>query len=560
MSKTYHWTLTEGGSWTTAGKWLLDPPETTGTLPGYGDYARIGELAAQITVTLSTTEYIRSLALGGTGALHPKLNIAGGHLYLANGPAGTITDSWSYAGGSFSGGGTIGLYNSGSLFVQGTVASGIGLTFDGTRDILYLGGTSYSHPDPGVFAGSITGFGGASEIVLNRVAFNHADTLSYSDGVLTVRYTPTGTDLLDLRINEPVGGFHLAQYASANHELDGKLAIIVCFAAGTRILTERGEVAVECLAEGDQVVTLDGGERRACPVRWLGRRRLNLSAHPNPESAAPVRIRAGAFAEAVPSRDLLVSPDHAILGDGKLIPAKLLVNGGSIVQELGHTEIEYFHVQLDRHAILFAEGLTAESYLDTGNRAFFANAGVAMMLHPEFTVNAALKCWESDSCAPLVVDEAAVEPIWRRLADRGIGKGYSLPRIETACSADLMLEANGHRFRPVHVIDGRHIFALPRAVIAVRLISRAASPSALRPWLDDRRQLGVMVDRVVVDGQTVAMDDARLADGWWHLEAQGRWTNGDALLLLPELATLLEVRVAATLPAYPVETTTRVAA
>ena len=38
--------------------------------------------------------------------------------------------------------------------------------------------------------------------------------------------------------------------------------------------------------------------------------------------------------------------------------------------------IEYFHVELDRHDVLFAEGLAAESYLDTGNRGLFANGGL----------------------------------------------------------------------------------------------------------------------------------------------------------------------------------------
>src|SRR5262249_32690104 len=145
----------------------------------------------------------------------------------------------------------------------------------------------------------------------------------------------------------------------------------VCVAAGTRILTAKGEVPVETLAEGDSVMTVVGDELIARPIRWVGRRRIDLNAHPRPTTVSPIRIRRDAFAQSVPHRDLLVSPDHGILVGRQLICARQLVNGTTIQQEMGHAVIEYFHVELDSHAILLAEGLTAESYLDTGNRGFF---------------------------------------------------------------------------------------------------------------------------------------------------------------------------------------------
>ena len=562
MSKTYYWKLTQvSGSWTTSSDWINDPAGTTGTLPHPGDFAEIGSLTGPTTVTLTSYVSFLALALGGSGGFFPTLDINGGYLALGDNPRGGIADSWSTSGGqNFTGGGTIALHNSGSMFVGGSVASGISVTFDGTPDVLYLEGTTYGVPNPGVFAGTINGFGGGGEIVLSRVPYNVHDTFTYSGGVLSI-FSPTHVDILNLSINLPASGFALVPFASGPPRFLGKLTIVVCFAAGTRILTDQGEVAVETLAEGDQVITLETGGRVPRPVRWLGRRRVNLASHPNPESAAPVRVRAGAFAPSMPTRDLLVSPDHAIFVDGKLIAARQLVNGGSIVQELAHAEIEYFHVELDRHAILFAEGLTAESYLDTGNRAFFANAGLAMVLHPEFTVNAALKCWASHACAPLAVSEAEVEPAWRRLAERSVALGHALPRIETAAAAELVLEAkSGRVIRAAQVVGGRHIFALPAGLDAVRLVSRAASPSALRPWLDDRRRLGVKVGRLVLDGMTVAADDATLAEGWWDVEADGRWTDGSGLLLLPASGTMLEVQVATTLPAYPVEVAERLAA
>ncbi len=148
-----------------------------------------------------------------------------------------------------------------------------------------------------------------------------------------------------------------------------------CFARGTRIRTATGEVAVEDLAEGDRVVLATGGE---AAITWIGRRRVHVGRHPEPASVGPVRIEAGALDGHLPHRALRVSPDHALLLDGVLVPAGLLVNAGNIVQETTLT-VEYFHVELARHAVLLAEGAAAETYLDTGNRGTFANAPIVAL-------------------------------------------------------------------------------------------------------------------------------------------------------------------------------------
>lgn len=139
-----------------------------------------------------------------------------------------------------------------------------------------------------------------------------------------------------------------------------------CFVSGTRILMERGEVAVEDLREGDRVVTVENEGQTVRQVRWIGHRQIDLAIHPDPEMMSPIRIRCDAIGENIPHRDLLVSADHAIFIDGKLIPARMLVNGTTIVKETCARKVHYFHIELDQHSVLFAEGLTAESYLDTG--------------------------------------------------------------------------------------------------------------------------------------------------------------------------------------------------
>jgi hypothetical protein len=186
-----------------------------------------------------------------------------------------------------------------------------------------------------------------------------------------------------------------------------------CFVEGTRIGTPDGPVAIEHLRIGDLVLTASGDAR---PVRWLGHRRVETGRHPRPIAVWPVRVRAGAFGEGQPLRDLWLSPDHAIAVDGVLIPVSALINGRTIVRE-PRDAVTYWHVELDTHDVVVAEGLACESYLDTGNRAAFDNAGATVQLFASFTRNAA-SVWEQDACAPLVRRGPILAAVRRRLAAR----------------------------------------------------------------------------------------------------------------------------------------------
>ena len=156
-----------------------------------------------------------------------------------------------------------------------------------------------------------------------------------------------------------------AQFASA----DGVATIdVACFLEGTRILTESGELAVERLQPGMRVVSL--AHKTLLPIAWLGHRRMR--------EAWPVRIAAHAFGPDHPYRDLWLSPDHAVFLDGVLIPVRYLVNGATIAHRR-RDNVCYYHVELAAHGILLAEGLPAESYLDTGNRVAFENQSVAVI-------------------------------------------------------------------------------------------------------------------------------------------------------------------------------------
>ena len=187
-------------------------------------------------------------------------------------------------------------------------------------------------------------------------------------------------------------------------------ASAACFAAGTGILTDKGERAIETIAVGDRVITHRGD---SVEVIWCGQRAVVPSHHPVPNDLHPLRIAAHAFAPGAPSRDLLVSPDHAIFADGVLIPASSLINDRTItLQAVGR--IVWHHIELTAHDIVMAANLPAESYLDTGNRSAFE--GQVMDMHPRFSGLDALEIWQRHACARQVRHGPELDRVRARLA------------------------------------------------------------------------------------------------------------------------------------------------
>ena len=154
-------------------------------------------------------------------------------------------------------------------------------------------------------------------------------------------------------------------------ELTNAESSATCYLPGTRITTPCGETAIEDLVIGDLVITVDGASE---PVRWIGRRHYSGPFVEGNHLMLPVCIKAGALANGVPRRDLRVSPGHAMFVDGQLVPAWRLVNGTSVTQADAVESVAYYHIELDRHAIILAEGAPAESFLNDGCRGQFHNA------------------------------------------------------------------------------------------------------------------------------------------------------------------------------------------
>jgi hypothetical protein len=144
-----------------------------------------------------------------------------------------------------------------------------------------------------------------------------------------------------------------------------------CFAKGTYILTQTGNVLIEALRAGDMVATLTGG---FAPVTWIGRRKIDFHTLSEAEALAnrPVFIPQSSLADQIPCCDLVLSRCHAVLCRG-LRPAGDLANGREIYMMNDIDDIIYYHLELDAFDFIVANGLAVESYRDAGNRHWFDN-------------------------------------------------------------------------------------------------------------------------------------------------------------------------------------------
>ena len=319
-----------------------------------------------------------------------------------------------------------------------------------------------------------------------------------------------------------------------------------CFTRGTLIMTRSGNVPVEELAIGDAVVTFSGAAR---PIRWIGRRAYHPRFIADNRKVLPIRIEAGVLAHGVPARDLLVSPEHALYLNGVLVPAALLANGATIMQVAAAEGLEYFHIELDEHDVIFAEGAPTETFVDCDNRNMFQNGREFAALYPGINP----PHWEF--CARRVEKGSAELAAIRRgvmARARLFGRFTSDP--------DLHLVVDGEIVRPQLIANRTtYRFAVPPEARSVSLASRSTVPCEVDPAAADERRLGVAVERIVLrDGAScreVTHNSPELGDGFHPDEGAYRWTNGGgrlpaALFSAFKAGLVIEVRLAETELSY----------
>jgi hypothetical protein len=169
-----------------------------------------------------------------------------------------------------------------------------------------------------------------------------------------------------------------------------------CFLKGTKIRTAEGERKIEDLAVGDLLPTMFGGLR---PIQWIGRYPIKRSDPTKPwvKDALPVRIARSALAPDVPHTDLYVTAAHCLLIDGVLVPAELLIDGTTITRDQRHAreydELEFLHVKLESHDVIYAEGVPAETLINVQESA--VNFADYLRRYGSAAI-------DEDRCAPLV--------------------------------------------------------------------------------------------------------------------------------------------------------------
>jgi hypothetical protein len=363
------------------------------------------------------------LTLGGANTFTGGTTIISGTLRI-DGSAGAVTVD---DGGTLGGTGATGAVTveSGGTFAPGdpstfTVASltlNSGATFDEE-----IGGTAPGTGGADGYDQTVVESGGA--ILLGGATLNVSLVNSFTPSVgesFIIINNETGSPIVGTfdglaqgATFEADGTWFQISYDGGGNNQDVTVTDVACYCRGTLITTEAGEVAVENLVIGDKIRTASGALR---PIKWIGRRSYAGRFVMGRTDILPICFKAGSLADNVPVRDLWISPHHAMYFkdnglDGVLIEAKDLVNGVSIVQVERVHDVEYFHIELDTHDVIIAEGALSETFVDDDSRGMFHNVHEYAALYPEQIMQRARYC------APRLEIGYEVEAIRRGLAER----------------------------------------------------------------------------------------------------------------------------------------------
>ena len=370
-------------------------------------------------LVLNANEQITALSDNASNTTSVVLN---GHVLTL---APTSTSTSVYSGTIVDGS------SAGSLVVdgQGTATLKSGNTFTGGTTL--ESGTLEVGQSNSIGTGGIT-FAGAATLKVdleadpqNTIAgftFNDTIDLVGFDGAHTSAIMNVNTDVLT--VTDDLGNSATFNFTGnfngetfhASASSDGADVGVACYCRGTLIHTNRGRTRVEKLKIGDKVKTMSGRSRA---IKWIGKRSYAGRFILGRTDILPICIKAGALGDRVPQRDLWISPHHAMFFrdsnlEGVLIEAQDLINGVSIVQAEAVDEVEYFHIELDSHDVIIANGALSETFVDDDSRSMFHNALEYDTLYADEAVAPA----RAQYCAPRHHDGYQVEAARRMIAER----------------------------------------------------------------------------------------------------------------------------------------------
>jgi hypothetical protein len=297
----------------------------------------------QITVGGDLLDVFGNLAIS-------QIDLMGGQFRID--PA-TVTSS------GISGTGAVTIDANTSLGVSGSIANGVTIVFDGVDGTLGIGTLAN-------LAGTIDSFSATDGIDFYGSG-TFTDTLvNGPSGDATLAVFEAGT---------PVGtvGFGNGSFTSSSFILEPigngiEQIAVACFVRGTPIRTPDGDRPIEELTIGDHVTTHDG---RAIPIKWIAQKHIRGGVS---RDDFPIKFPKGSLGPNLPTSDLALSGDHALLVGGLLIPASILCNTAIGRNDPGDS-LSYFHIETDRHEIILAAGVAVETFIDVHNRSGFDNVG-----------------------------------------------------------------------------------------------------------------------------------------------------------------------------------------
>jgi hypothetical protein len=385
--------LASGGVVTASGPiTLLDPPASVTALTLDAVTTELGLLndlgIGTLNIVAGSTQTLDTIALLGLGTytLGGGVTIAadtvgsqvaiGGLATLVDGGVIAVDGATLDIAPTLDGTATITIADGAAVTIEAIApTASLTVAFGGGTGLLVIPGNGAGLTIDGLHAGDLVDFTSVSDTQSGTVFVQPGAAIAA--GALDV--VGASGDTASVPVTHAASGLSFATQIDPN---GGTLVttMTACFREGTRIATPAGEIAIERLSIGDAVLGADGLARR---IKWIGRRRYPAPMVARARHLRPVRIAPGALGPGTPRRFLEVSPEHALLIDGLLIPAGALVNGATITRATDSRDVSYVHIELFEHAVILAEGAAAETFVPLAGRALFDNAADYAHRYPD---------------------------------------------------------------------------------------------------------------------------------------------------------------------------------